>query len=349
MNNPLKDIFNTETPQYVSTLHFDNVESKKHFIDIMNQALESGEFIEVSGVSKIDNYIKSGNYTQKLNDSGEMVKFFIGPSKEERPLTISTDYGEYTFEFESYRTKDSIIVETNKNTDTLYTKMVLHNDGKININFKLEISRAENVESLIHLLNAAHCLIQKMIPDCSYEANAEFKMLRGSQDYWKIVRKVEQSLGVGFNPQKISQDLTQIEKDEKSLFEVYFLFVEKCMIKQNSIKNLTIRLNKDNDITIPEIGQKIGFSYIDTNQKEIYGEKFDFYIQNFIPKAIVSKIEEEDENTIKIDITGTDTEPLILVYRAYKTKEEIDTLPDLNKINFDDAKTLPEWIKELNT
>lgn len=349
MGNPLKDIFNTEAPQYISTLHFDDLESKKHFIDIMNQASENGEFVEVSGVSKIDNYIKSGNYTQKLNDSGEMIKFFIGPSKEKRPFTINTDYGEYTFEFESYKTKDSIIAETNKNTDTLYTKMVLHNDGKININFKLEISRAQNVESLICLLNAAYCLIQKMMPDGSYESNTQFKMLRGSEEYWKIVRKVEQSLGITFNPQKFSEDSTQMEKDEKSIFEVYYLFVEKCMIKQNNIKNLTIRLNKDNDITIPEIGQKIGLSYIDTNQKEFYGEKFDFYLENFIPKAIVSKIEEEDKNTIKIDITGTDTEPLILFYRAYKTKEEIDTLPDLNQINFDDVKSLPELIHELNT
>lgn len=349
MGNPLKDIFNTDSPQYISTLHFDDVESKQKFLEMMNRALDDGEFVEIDGVTKIDNYIKNGKYTQKLNDSGEIIKFFIGPSKKKSPLTIDTDYGEHTFEFESYRAKDSIIAETNKNTDALYTKIVLHNDETIDINFKLEISKAKNVESLIHLLNAAHCLIQKMIPDCSYEENAQFKMLRDSQDYWKIVRKVEQFFEINFDPQKFSSDSMQLEKDRKAIFEVYFLFIQKCMLKQNSINSFTLNFSPGDLSTVPPIGQKIGLSYVDSIQREIYGETVSFYTQNFTPKAIVSKIEETADKTLKVDITGTDTEPLVLIYRAYKTEEEIDTLPDLNKINFDDAKTLPEWIKKLNT
>lgn len=349
MGNPLKDIFSTEEPQFAGTIYFQDIDSKKKFLNALSQVSETGETLEVSGVSKIDNYIKNGNFIQKLDTSEEMIQFFIGPSKEKKPLTIVTDYGDYTFEFESYQTKDSIIAETNKNTDTLYTKMVLHNDGKININFKLEINRAQNVESLIRLLNAAYYLIQKMIPDGSYESNTQFKMLQGSEEYWKIVRKVEQSLGIAFNPQKFSEDSTQMEKDEKSIFEVYFLFVKKCMLKQNFVKSMTIRFPKNDTGIIPEVGQKIALSYIDTIHKKIYGEKLDFYTQNFIFKAIVSKIEEEDNNTVKIDITGTDTEPIALVYQAYKTKEEIDNLPDFNKINFEDAKTLSEWIQRLNT
>ena len=119
------------------------------------------------------------------------------------------------------------------------------------------------------------------------------------------------------------------------------------MLKQNSGNGFTIKLRKADISLVPKIGQKMAFSYIDAIQQEIYGENFEFYTQNFILKAIVSEIKEVDDDTLKINVTGTDTEPLILTYRAYKTEDEIDTLPNLNEINFAEAKILSELVKDL--
>lgn len=348
MGNPLKDIFSTEKPQFVSTIHFDSIESRAKFLETINQASAPGQYIEIDGISRIDNYIKTGSSVQKL-DSPEKGKsrFFIKPFDDRRPFTIATDYGDYTFDFQCYQTNDATIAETNKDTSVLYIKIALHKGGKGNINFSLNLNKATSVESLIHHLNAARYLMKKLIPDGTSETEAQLKILEGYENYWTIVQEIELFFGIRFNPQKFSKDLAQSKREEESILELYFLFVKKYMLKQNSGNGFTIKLRKADISLVPKIGQKMAFSYIDAIQQEIYGENFEFYTQNFILKAIVSEIKEVDDDTLKINVTGTDTEPLILTYRAYKTEDEIDTLPNLNEINFAEAKILSELVKDL--
>lgn len=350
MGNPLKDIFTTEEPEFVSTIHFQNVESKEKFLNALHQTSETGEYEAVDGITKIDSYIKNGGYTQRLDFPGEIVQLFIGPAKEEKDLTIITDYGEYIFNFEVYHTRDSIIAETNRDSSILYVKIVLQdNSDKISMNFKLNIEKAESVEILIRNLNAAQSLIKTMSLNNSNKSIDLLKTIQESEKYWKIVSEVERLFEIHFKPQIFPKDIMQSKKIENTILGLYLLFIEKRMIKRNVFKTLTIKLSKSDIVFVPEIGQKMAFSYVDTIQQEIYEASVEFYMQNFIFNAIVSKIEESDNDTLKIDIVGTDTEPLILFYRAYKTEKEIDSLPDLNKINFDDARTLSEWIEELNT
>lgn len=348
MKNPLKDIFNADKPKYGLTIQFNNSESKSKFIETINQAVESGEYKEIKGILKVDSYIKNNEYLHKLDSYDNKSKKFVGPVKKKLPFTIDTDYGNYTFDFESYKSFDYNVIKTNENTSALYVKIIIRSNKKDNLSFKLNLNIAENVQDIIQTLNAIQHLLKLFFNNDADKVNEQVRILKDWEDYWKMVRKIELIFNVTFNPKKISEDLEQVYKDEKNVLEFYFLFVKKCFIKQNSINSLTINLSKNLYNKIPQIGEKIGLSYVDTVKREIYGEPFEFFTQNFIFKATISKIEELDDDMLRIHITGTDTEPLTLIYRAYKTEEDIDIINDFNKVDFKAAKTLSELKKELN-
>ncbi len=348
MNNPLKDIFTTKEPELVGSICLKNIESKEKFLKGLNQILEKGEYKEIENISEIETYIKSGGYKQIIHRKNEIDKIFIGLSEAERPFIISTGYGDYTFKIKVYTDNNSIVMETDKQKSIVYIKIVIYNDKKATLNFELKVENANSVKEIIYNLNATKYLIKKMLKNNTNEKEELTNIVNKLECYWGAVSDIENFFGIQFSTQNISEDLTLSKTDEKIILKLYFLFIKKYMIKKNDINSLTIKAYKSESDLYPKIGQKMALSYIESHQQEIYGEKLEFFTQNFITKAIVSKIEEMDNNVLEINVSGTDTEPLNLIYRAYKTKEEIDTTPDLNEINFDDVKTLPELIKEFS-
>lgn len=200
---------------------------------------------------------------------------------------------------------------------------------------------------MICALNATWHLIGELISDDSEEVQAQKNLIQNCESYWKIVREIEQYVGIGFNPCNIPDDSIQAEKDALSVYKIYFLLIKKRMLKIQSINKFTITLSKKDGEGL-KIGQKFACSYVDCKRVVVYGEEISFYTQNFIPKSVISKKQKNDDGTLKIGITGTDTEPMSLIYRGYNAKEKIDTIPDFNKINFKSAKSFQDLMDEYN-
>lgn len=341
MGNQLKDIFSTSEPEFESKIFFDSAESRKKFLNSLDKISKDGEAIEIEGVNKIEAYAITGRLKQIIKSHEKFEKLIVGPSKQEKSYVIDTDFGKHTFIFETYSIDDAYVLETNKN-EIISIKMIIYTnrDQNLSLTFKFNIQSAKNVKELVCYFNAVNCFINYLIP--SQKENVRIKSLRELEKYWRKVQSIEKFFDITFKSKNFLNEGLVAEKNAELVNKLYFIFIEKKLLKE-SMDSLYVTLTLNEDNTILE-NKEIAISYTEEHNEEIYCESIQFFLQNFIPYAVIKSAIKQEENELKIELVGTDTKPLNLIYKGYKTIEEINRELDFNSIDFNEAKTLSELI-----
>lgn len=344
MSNLLKNIFNAKDPEFGFYLTFKNPEVNKKFAMALNKISETGETIEINEESIIETYLNTNDIKQKTNKFDTVEKLIIGPSREKKPLTISTDYNNYTFNFEMYKTNDSIIFENNK-SDVVYLKFCINDVLKqLKFDFKFNISIAKSFKELIITFNAVRNLFILLMNEPNSEIDKFIKEIKDTEDYWKIIYDVEQALGITFDNKKIPNNTDEIFEIEQSIYELYFLFVKKYKLKHN-LNDLSITTSELNEKLI--VNEKIGLSYLAEHEKELLGKVVSFKTQIFVPNAIISSCEKLEDGKYKLILSGTDINPLFSICQLYTPEENKESFVDFNNIELESIKTLSELIESL--
>lgn len=172
-------------------------------------------------------------------------------------------------------------------------------------------------------------------------------ILQKMEDRCRIMLELEKELNVRFDPSKFSEKHKQDVEDENEILQFYFLLVENRILKAG-INNFSFKLPEDNEMEQVKEGQEIAFTFIRDFEESLIGATIKFSTYNVIPRATISKINQEETDDTMISLIGTDTNPIYFCYKAYRNREDVDRITGLEEIKIDEAKTISELIEEFD-
>lgn len=328
MRNPLKDLFSTDEPQYKLNLKMRDAESHAKLWDAINDSTEEERFIELDGIEKIDTYVETPDGKFLVDSSeGEIIEFFIGPSIENLPFDVETDYGKYTFQFERIHKEKQIVVKTKADSPVLLRITHEYNSSKVNATYKSNPQSADNVEALLKIYNATYHFLRKFFKhETGEEISTLLSTLQNLESYWKRVHEIEKALNIQFAPSEV----TDSKEDEGEIEKLYLLIVKNLPIRRNN-NEVAFTFNGSWDADNKElpnisVGSEMGVVSEGELHYDLYGAVFSIFTVDYFINATVASIENDLENDKYIvRCVGTETRPLYAVQCGYKSESD---LPD---------------------
>jgi hypothetical protein len=351
MSNKLKDIFSNKMYDLGGSINFQDEKSLNDFLNALQIVENEGRVVEINGVSSLSTKVKFGKMEYPFLEHKDFTNFIIGPSTEDVPLVLNTKYGEKTVLFKRYHTTSEIILETDTK-NVLYFKIVfLKNTPNVKISYRSQPQFAKTVKEIVESYNTSIALLNKLftyndIQDLSDDQVLICNMKDAFLElelYFRKLYLVEQELELTFLPKQIND----AEKEKLVLEELYLLLIEKKVIRLNAKLNET----ESTGITLKsgeqklEIGSIIDLTFLSETEYTLYGQKVFVHMANLLSNAIIKAINEVENGTIKVLYGDTDSRPMYISYKGFKTKEEakqeMETIME-DKGKYIDAMTLNE-------
>lgn len=352
MGNKLKDIFSNKMIDLGGNIRFDNPEAYKKFLEALKIVEEEGKVVEVEGVSSISTKVTSGNYEYPFSEDDRVEKVYVGPSIDIVPITLQTEMGEMTLQLRRYHTTSETILENDKKS-IVYLKLSVKKESGQNIfSYRAQPELAKNIEEIIESYSIIETFLNYLFRDNIHASKEEYGMIEnikkyfnGAVAYFKRVRKIEEIFEKQFNPAK------QNEKgnDEQELEELYLLIFEEKAFRYNAKLNGPVDAEITMKVLDPQlaIGKKVEMTFSGTAEFDIYGEKILIYTANLLVNAVVKEIKEETDGKMKIWYDDTDSEPMFISYKGFKTlderEEEMEKMMG-HKKKYIDAVTIEEYL-----
>jgi len=355
MSNKLKDIFSNKKFDFGGNLHFQDNKSYKKFLEALQIVQNEGRAVEVEGVSSLTTNVRDGEMEYPFLEQKELTHFVIGPSIEDVPFVLNTEYGEKTVLFKRYQTTNEIILETD-GSEVVYLKIAfIKNTLNITFTYRAQPHLAKAVKDIVENYNTTVVLLNTLfIYKESQDLSDEYALIHdlresilGSELYFKRLYLVEQELELSFQPTQINDT----ENDEEELEELYLLLIEKKVIRLNAKLNATesTGIKMEAGAHKLEVGSKIDLTFLGDIEYTIYGQKISIHTANLLSNAIIKEVKEGEDDTIKVLYGDTDNRPMYISYTGFKTtdeaKQEMNTIMKY-KEKYIDALTFDEHMEE---
>ena len=352
MNNPLREIFNNEDPEYKGKLFFETEAARNEFAQTIGAINNSEEAIEIEGIKKIEHYLESGKSKFQLDTHNEIIKLFVYPHCEDVPYEVDTGYGKYIFNLKRFK-KEKEIVLKNDEKDVVHIRVTIDNisEGKdkmnFHLNYKLNPKNAENIEDIIKSYNAFQELL-KAVTKSDFRDN-NLSTLRKFESQWKRVYEIEKKIGINFNPANINDSV----EDRNNIEEIYILLINQLPVRIN-LKDMTSKFTPDSSFKKEDykIGSEMGLSFTDEARYTVFGETISFVRQNYIFNSVIETMDyNTDINEYTVKYVGTESNPLYSVCVGYLSYDDIPEIIDFNQEyeRYSDAKTINEIISDRNS
>jgi hypothetical protein len=354
MSNKLKDIFSNKKFDFGGNLHFQDINSYNKFLEALRIVQNEGRAVKVKGVSSLTTKVRDGEMEYPFLEHKELTHFVIGPSIEDVPFVINTEYGEKTVLFKRYQTTNEIILETDA-SEVVYFKIVfIKNTMNITFTYRTQPHLAKTVKDIVENYNTTIALLNTIfiykesqdLPDENAQIYDLRETILGSELYFKRLYLVEQELELSFQPKQ----LNDIESDEEELDELYLLLIEKKVIRLNAKLNATesTGMKIKSGAQKLEIGSKIDLTFLGDSEYKIYGQKISVHTANLLSNAIIKEVKEGEDGTIKVLYGDTDNKPMYISYTGFKTideaKQEMNNIMEY-KEKYIDALTFDEHME----
>lgn len=270
------------------------------------------------------------------NDLKKQNSIFIRPQPFLPPKDVNIsiiDGKEFKIKFQRqpYESMDTMLF-SNVSFKLLDIKLYFHeadiSKDKFDVNFKITLNfeYAESVEQLIDALNLYKAFMtsnvrvnNEKLPKVD-NAVYDDKWLESGLLIWTKVRKIEEVLGVKFNP---SVDLDKYNYN--LLLDLYDSLIDDKVININGeITSLNIKPKKGVDAKefINKTAKSI--ELVGDNNFEALGAKFEVFSCTSISEFIITSTEPLDDDLIKLNIEPVKGKGMKIKRKYFKTKEEAE-------------------------
>lgn len=354
MPNKLRDVFSDKEIDSETKISFKNYNSYNKFIKALEVVNKEGKEVEVDveSISKMTIKIKDGEIVYPVSKPLKPTTIIIGPSKEDIPFVLNTEYGTKTMVLKLYQTEDATILETEKN-EIVYFKFIFNmNAATITFTYKAQFWYAKTIKEIVESCDTAVVLLNNIFKyDDSEDLSDEYALIYKTRNYFlelesffKRLFLVEQELQLSFNPTQIND----AGNDEMELEKLFLLLIEKKVIrvnaKINGSKIVTVKSGTDK----LKVGSKVALTFIENLEYTIYGKKIIVYTANLVCNAIVKDVKESGDGAITVLYGDTDSQPMYISYSGFKTYEEANqeakTIME-HKDEYTNALTVNDYIK----
>lgn len=353
MANQLDDIFSDNNYDITSTFNFENAEAYEKFLAALEIVHTEGKVIPIEGVVSFSSAMRVSGFSFPLNEDEEITNVHIGPAYDLTEYPIIINGKQKTIKFKRHRTKNTVYLET-LNDSVFEIKQKFHLDTeKVNISYNIHYDRAESILDIVDAYRIVQTYLRSLLKikiedtNDNNQATQIFDRLRYSSAFWERVLELQDELGIEFIPSTIP-DMT--DEDQKELDELYLLLCEKKTLRVNQKINPShVSFNSQPDRREKlTVGSGLGLTFLSHNTYKLLGKEITTYTLNLIFDAIVKEIY-DDGDTTKVVYGGTDSRPMYISFRGFKTLEEAEEegeRVEFLETSYKQAPISYEYIKE---
>ena len=323
MANKLKGIFSNDSPEYESTLKFQDNDAYRNFRSALDTVENDGCVVPVDGVESISVYIQDHGVRFPIEQHTDISHFMVGPAIESAPFTVIWPDGEKTYNFRRYRINEGIVLETVKSA-VVYLKLVFsEKTQKVRITYQIQYQYAASISDIAFELKACIAFITKFYAPTTEKGMSEetsgigeiIRYLRYTEGFISRLDAVERKLGVKFDLQKLH---SLSGEDQQDVEELYLLLCREFPLRLNAKINSTDTSNIEVSDVQKElaVGSKIALVFVGKDEYELLGQRFTLYTANALINAIIKDFQNDGEKTI-VYYGDTDSQPMYISYSAY--------------------------------
>lgn len=328
MPNKLKDVFSNKMFEIGGNLSFRDVDAHNKFLDALRIVHDEGRTVAVEGVSAISTNVKDGSTVYPLMVESVPTQFVVGPSIEPVSITVDTDCGKKTVNFQRYETSKEVMVENSSNEIVFLKFAFLKGGHQVKFTCRMQSKFAKNAKDVADsFCTAIGVLNQFFKPDSAQSVSSDFEALQTikqsfkiTYSFWKKLNMIQDELSLSFDPAKIEN----IDDNVRDVEELYLLLIEKKAVRLDAKLTPT----ESTGITLkpseyaPEIGQTIDLTFTGEIAYSICEQDIKIYTANLLSNAIIKEITECQDGTTKILYDDADSAPMYISCTGHKTPDE---------------------------
>lgn len=355
MPNLLKSVFSKDEVRYQGTIHFENPEARKQFEEALETVYKEGKTVAVEGVDSVTTKAASGDISYPLDTHDHICKLIVGPSVERVPIEVETDGIRKDVTLIQKRLRESIVLETEPEA-VISLSFSFPRDGVHNasITFAKHFERAKTVKDVSEGLKNSAALLLKFFEKGQGSTNdGTILTLSDVVNHFKTLgnlcdrlSSIEERLSIHLSPEA----LISISKEDVSIINDLFILVceEKALrtnMKLTSTDSARIVINEE-----PILGRELFIRFTGTIEYDLFGEAIKLFSVCAAVNAVVKEIIPA-EDTVRVLYGDSDSKPMYISMKAFKTEEEARQEASQitsHKMDYINAKTAWEYLKGTN-
>lgn len=349
--NKLNKLFSNEGNRYKISVQFPSNSEMKKFIEAIESVKKNGEEARVNGIENWDACYAEGDSEYPLTGKNSTADIIISPVKV--PIKVKTEFGESVLEFCTRRLGKETILENNKNNIFYFNLKYSVDKQTLNFYYKFQPELAETVREVVEECSKAIAFLEMLTPSederLSKGDESDFfdtvMTFEQFKDYFNRVLLIEEELEISFDLKNIQDE----KNDEIIIHIVYILLIEKGIIKSHGkledAKTSEIQVESKKEEL--QEGTEVNLTFYDNHIYTVYGNEITLYFSNLLSNAIIKEILPEENGKITILYGDTDSKPIYVSYRGFKTSREAHL--EMRKImehkkDYEEALTLGEYL-----
>lgn len=352
MPNLLKSVFSKDEVRYQGTVHFENLEARKKFEEALETVYEEGKTVAVEGVDSVTTKAASGDISYPLDTHDHICKFIVGPSVERFSIEVETDGMRKEVTLIKKELRESIVLETEPEA-VVSLSFSFPRDGVHNasITFAKHFERAKTVKNVSEGLKNSAALLLKFFKKGQGSTNdGTILTLSDVVNHFTTLgnlcdrlSRIEERLSIHFSPDAL---LSVSKEDVSDINDLYILVCEEKALRTNmkltSTDSARIEINEG-----PTLGSELFIRFTGTLEYNLFGEAIKLISVCASINTVVKEII-PGEDTVRILYGDSDTKPMYISMKAFKTEEEaIQEVSQImsHKMDYINAKTAWEYLK----
>ncbi|MBS5432718.1 MAG: hypothetical protein KHY12_03000 [Firmicutes bacterium] len=357
MPNLLKRIFSNDNIKYEGTLVFKDHDSQKKFYEALETAYKEGRAVNVDGIESISTNASSNDSSYPIEAHDKISKFMVFPSFDYVPIEVDIDGEKKTLTMIRKDLSDRLVLESLPNSViSLSLSFSKENIQKAQVSYTKHYENAKTVKDVSNGLKIAVSLLSFFFTqDKTYSTERDSITLPDLLNHFKLssvlferLSAVEEELEISIPPTELNSISNEIITDINDLFVL--ICQKKTMrtgFKLTSTDAANIVTNGESEQ--PLVGTELFLTMRGNMDYELFGNKISLYTVGAAINAVVKEII-HGEGTVRIVYGDTDTKPMYVSIKAFKTEDEaIKETADaiLHKEDYIAAKTCREYLNDV--
>lgn len=313
MANKLRDLFDDSKQEVSGKVDFDSTESYKDFVNAVNKAIKEGIPSSVKGIANITLILNDGKSKYPIGESGPLTEVRVLPDASPIEMDVRTDKGNRKLKFLRQNLGDGYLLQNMDGKGAIIKILFDMNVQKIHLNYNANYAGANSIEEMIDYYNTIYYFLRTLFKNgIDDEAiNNVMNYFIASIAFFDEINKISNELGVKISP----VNLKEIDNDELFIEKLYFLLVEKKVIrinqKVNNMKNVKFFSDKrpeNNPMTV---------TYLEEADLIFNGTEKKMYFVNMAFNLIIDKENIEENGDNKIYFRDNHENPMYISRRMF--------------------------------
>ena len=357
MPNLLKSIFSNDNIKYEGTLVFKDHDSQKKFYEALETAYKEGRAVNVDGVESISTNVNSNDSSYPIESHDQICNFMVFPSFDYVPFEVTVDGEKKTITLIRKDLSDRIVLESMPNSvislSLSFSKENIHN---AHVSFTKHYENAKTVKGVSEGLKIAVSVLSFFFGQDNTSSNEKESItlpdvinhFQLSSVLFERLSAIEEELGITIPPTELNSISSENTADINELFML--ICQKKTMrtgFKLTSTDAANIVTNGESEQ--PLVGTELFLTMRGNLDYELFGNKISLYTVGVAINAVVKEII-RGEGTVRIIYGDTDTKPMYVSIKAFRTEDEAikETANALlHKEDYITAKTCREYLNEV--